>query len=69
MSYSPWGRRELDTTEQLTLLLFSSRVGSKDHIPLESPQRKGGHAEARRLSVLGFLVMRRAVSTYLRSGG
>ena len=27
MSYSPWGRRELDTTEQLTLLLFSSRVG------------------------------------------
>ena len=27
MSYSPWGRKESDTTEQLTLLLFSSRVG------------------------------------------
>ena len=26
MSYSPWGRKNLDTTEQLTLSLFTSPV-------------------------------------------
>ena len=29
MSYSPWGRRELDTTEQLTLAHFPSDLGGK----------------------------------------
>ena len=27
LSYSPWGRKELDIAKQPTLLLFSSRVG------------------------------------------
>ena len=26
MGYSPWGQKELDTTEQLTLLLFTKRI-------------------------------------------
>ena len=26
MSYSPWGRKNLDTTERLTLSLFTSPV-------------------------------------------
>ena len=37
MGYSPWGRQESDTTEQLTLLLFTyyyhmsdSRLGVRD---------------------------------------
>ena len=50
--YGPWGGKESDTTEQLTLSLFFQIQG--DHVTHPRPQQASGQGRSLTLNPIGF---------------